>query len=55
MTLSGNGNITLTPMASGAYTSIMIYQSPTNTNVITLSGNGMVIPGGLIYAPAAAI
>ncbi len=55
VTLSGNGAISLTPMTTGAYANILIFQSRNNTKVLTLSGNGMVIPGGLIYAPAAAI
>ncbi len=55
VTLSGNGAISLTPTTTGAYANILIFQSRNNTKVLTLSGNSMVIPGGLIYAPAAAI
>ena len=53
--LSGNGNISLTAPTTGAYAGVLFFQSRTNSNVITLSSNGMVIPGGLIYAPDAAI
>ncbi len=51
--LSGNGNISLTPMTSGPYDGILFFQPRTNTKTITLSGNGIVMPGGLIYAPTA--
>ena len=53
VTLSGNGNISLNPAASGTYAGILLFQSRDNTKVITLSGNGIVMPGGLLYAPAA--
>ena len=53
VTLSGNGNISLTPMTTGTYAGILIYQPSGNTHGLSLSGNGMVIPGGLIYAPKA--
>ncbi len=53
VTLSGNGNISLTAPTTGAYTSILIFQSRDNTSPVSLSGNGIVMPGGVIYAPAA--
>ncbi len=51
--LSGNGNISLTAPTSGTYDGILLFQSRDNTRALSLSGNGLVIPGGLIYAPAA--
>ena len=53
--MSGNGNISLTPATTGTYAGILIFQSRDNTKVLTLSGNGIVMPGGLIYAPKAAL
>jgi hypothetical protein len=55
ITLSGNGNITLMPMGSGTYAGILIFQARDNTKTISLSGNGMVMPDGVIYAPSAAV
>ena len=53
--LSGNGNVSLTPAATGTYASILIFQSRDNTSAVALSGNGIVMPGGVIYAPNAAL
>jgi hypothetical protein len=53
--LSGNGNISLSPMTTGVYANILIFQSRDNTSAVALSGNGIVIPGGVIYAPTAAL
>ena len=55
VTLSGNGTISLTPATTGTYAGILIFQSRDNTKVLTFSGNGIVMPGGLIYAPKAAL
>ncbi len=51
--LSGNGNISLTPASTGTYAGILIFQSRDNTSSVALSGNGIVMPGGTIYAAAA--
>ena len=40
-------------MTTGTYAGILIFQARDNTSASTLSGNGMVMPGGVIYAPAA--
>ncbi len=53
--LTGNGNISLSPMTTGDYAGILIFQARDNAKAITLSGNGIVMPGGTLYAPAAAL
>ncbi len=53
--LSGGGSISLTPPTSGPYAGILIFQSRDNTNTVALSGSGIAIPGGVIYAPAGAL
>ena len=52
--LSGNGKISLTASATGAYAGILFFHkaSAVNTSTISLSGNAISIPGGVIYAPA---
>ena len=52
--ISGNGSLNLTPPTSGAYQGLTIFQSPTSTNRISITGNGGSI-GGTIYAPDAQV
>jgi streptogramin lyase len=53
--LSGNGNISLSPMTTGTYAGILLDQPSANTSALALAGNAITIPGGVIYAPAAAL
>ena len=54
LTLAGNGVISLTPMDSGTYAGIVIFQSRDNTCALSLSGNGSLsLHGGVTYASAA--
>jgi hypothetical protein len=59
--VSGQGSLNLTPMNSGAYTGIVIFQSGystqsgVNTQPLNLSGQEVLPNGGLIYAPAALV
>ena len=54
LTLAGNGIISLTPMDSGTYADIVIFQSRDNTRTLSLSGNGSLsLHGGVTYASAA--
>ena len=53
VTLSGNGSIDLSAPTSGPYAGIVFFQSRDNSRVVSLSGNSMVLHGGVIYAPAA--
>ncbi len=53
ITLSGNGDVSLTPPATGPYAGILIFQPAANTQALTFSGNAMAGMAGTIYAPAA--
>ena len=53
--LNGNGNISLTPATRSAPAGILIFQSRDNPSTVALSGNGIVMPGGTVYAPDAAL
>ncbi len=52
ITLSGNGSYSLTPMTTGSYAGIVVFQSRDNTKAITVSGNASGVTG-TIYARAA--
>ena len=52
--LSGNGSISLSPATTGMYANLLVFQSRDNPKAMTLSGSGIAVPGGAIYAPAAA-
>jgi hypothetical protein len=52
---SGNGNISLTPMTSGAYAGIILFQSRDNTQALALSGNAISGTHGTIYAANAEV
>jgi hypothetical protein len=54
--LTGSGSISLTPMTTGTYANILVFQSRTDTNAVTLTGSGTVNGyNGLVYAPAAQV
>ena len=53
--LSGNGNVSLTPAPTGTYANILVFQSHDNKSTVALTGNGIVMPGGVIYAANAAL
>ena len=52
ISLSGNGSYKLTPMTTGTYAGILIFQTRDNTRAMTISGNASGMTG-TIYAPAA--
>ncbi len=54
ITLSGNGSYNLSPLSTGAYAGIVIYQTRDNSKALTLSGNASGMTG-TIYAPAAQV
>jgi hypothetical protein len=47
--LSGNGNMTLTPMTTGTYAGITIYQNRASTAAVSVSGNGNLNIRGMLY------
>jgi hypothetical protein len=51
LSLSGNGVVNLSPPSSGSYSSVVIAQPSSNTNVMSLSGNGNMNITGAIYSP----
>jgi len=53
--LTGNGDIDLTPMDSGAYEGIVMWQARDNADKVKTSGNGSFAVDGIIYAPSAAV
>jgi Ca2+-binding RTX toxin-like protein len=53
--LSGSGSISFQPATTGDYAGILVFQSRDNKSTMALSGNGTAIPGGVIYAPSAAV
>ena len=50
--MSGNGSYNLTPLATGTYAGIIIFQSRDDIKAMTVSGNATGMTG-TIYAPAA--
>ena len=54
ITQGGNATINLSPLTSGPYAGIVLFQPPDNTKTITVSGNASGITG-TIYAPGAAL
>jgi hypothetical protein len=55
ITLNGNGSVNLSPMTTGPYAGITIFQDRSDTNSGTLTGNGNLSITGTIYTPAAAL
>jgi prepilin-type N-terminal cleavage/methylation domain-containing protein len=49
---AGSSTVSLSPPTSGQYKGILIFQSRTNTNALTLAGGTGISPIGIIYAPA---
>ncbi|MFO0968637.1 MAG: Ig-like domain repeat protein [Gemmataceae bacterium] len=52
LTLGGAGKIDLAPAGAGVYAGILVYQARDNTRALSLSGNGTLLHGGLLYVPA---
>ncbi len=50
ISLTGNGKVNLSPMASGPYQGITLFQDRTSTAAITITGNGNLDITGAIYA-----
>jgi type II secretory pathway pseudopilin PulG len=56
LSLTGSGTISLSPMSTGTYANILVYQDRTSATAMTLTGSGTVSGyNGLIYAPAAPV
>lgn len=55
ITLTGNGSLSLTPMNTGPYSGLSIFQDRSDSSSWDLHGNGGMNVTGTIYAPAASI
>jgi hypothetical protein len=53
ISISGNANLTVSPIASGIYAGISIYQSRSSDVAMTISGNGTLNMDGVLYMPNA--
>jgi prepilin-type N-terminal cleavage/methylation domain-containing protein len=53
--ISGNADVTLTPMTTGSYAGVLIFQDRANTSPMTLNGGSSVNAkyAGVVYAPKA--
>ncbi len=55
LTIEGSGNINLTPPTSGPYQGLLIYQDPSDTQDLYLTGGGTLSLTGTIYAPSSTL
>jgi Flp pilus assembly protein TadG len=53
--LSGSGNVSLSPMSTGPYTGITVFQDRSSTTGATLSGSGNMNNTGTFYFPDATL
>jgi uncharacterized delta-60 repeat protein len=53
--LAGNANVTLTPLTSGAYRGIVIFQDRTSNAAIQITGKAALNTTGTVYAPGATV
>jgi hypothetical protein len=55
ISLTGTGTVSLTPMTTGPYAGVVLFQDRSDTNGGTLDGSGNLSITGTIYAPAAGL
>jgi hypothetical protein len=55
LSLNGNNATTLTPLTTGAYKGMLIYQDPNCTGVMSIGGNGAITTTGSIYVPTGTV
>ncbi|OGJ66219.1 hypothetical protein A3A67_03600 [Candidatus Peribacteria bacterium RIFCSPLOWO2_01_FULL_51_18] len=53
ITISGNGNVTLTAMTSGIYAGMAVFQRRPSPVPLLISGNGVLNVNGIVYLPGA--
>ncbi len=53
VSLTGNGALNLTAPTSGTYNGILFYQDKSDTNTLSITGNGSSDIEGIFYAPSA--
>jgi hypothetical protein len=54
-TISGNGNMNLSAPISGEYSGVLISQSASDSNAMSIAGNGGASVKGIISAPGAQV
>jgi hypothetical protein len=55
ISLTGQGSVSLSPMTTGPYQGISIFQDPTSTVGLSIKGNGSIAVSGAVYAANAAM
>jgi prepilin-type N-terminal cleavage/methylation domain-containing protein len=56
--VAGSGTLTLNAMTTGPYAGVVLFQSRTDSNLLSISGNGSTTAltyGGVVYAPDAQV
>jgi hypothetical protein len=53
--LTGSGAISLSPLTSGIYQGMTLFQSRSNTSTVSITGNGSFNLAGTFYAPKALV
>jgi subtilase family serine protease len=52
---NSSGNINLTPMSTGIYAGVLLFQSRDNSAALSMTGSHINIPGSVVYAPSATL
>jgi Flp pilus assembly protein TadG len=55
LTMTGSGGMNLTAPTSGTYNGILVFEDPSDTNAITVTGSSGSSLQGIFYAPAASL
>jgi hypothetical protein len=55
ITLHGQGSLTISPMTTGVYAGISIFQDRTSTASLSITGNGNLNVSGTVYAASASV
>jgi hypothetical protein len=55
ISMTGNGAVTLSPMTTGPYAGLVLFQDRSDTNADVMHGNGNLNISGTIYAPDASM
>ena len=55
ISMTGNGAVNLTPLSTGPYAGLALFQDRSDSNGDTLTGNGNLNITGTVYAPSASL
>jgi hypothetical protein len=53
--INGGGTVTLAAMTTGPYAGLVVWQDASDTETFNLTGNGVVVFGGVVYVPNATV